>query len=305
MFPKLSVLSVALSLILAGCASQQSLTEQTQPMQDRLVGLEQALKAANEQSKSRDEVLGMRIDNLAKAVRALVLGEGKQHGRTEELATRLDKAEALGASLAERATRSESRIDDLAIRGKASSTEAAQADRASDRLAERTAQAERRLDDLSGTLSARLAAAERRLDGLSASVGEALALATQENIRIHGKEAFSVQLTEDKTLYPLNSPELGSQDIAKLDDLVARLAALNQEYHLDIQGHTDNIGTEDYNYELGKARADVVKRYLSEKKGISLNRISVISYGASSPQDRAGNRNRRIAIRVLVLKQAH
>ena len=103
-------------------------------------------------------------------------------------------------------------------------------------------------------------------------------------------------------MYPLNSPELGLQDTAKLDDLAGRLAKLEQEYHLEIQGHTDDIGSEDYKYNLGKARADVVKRYLSEKKGISINQMSVISYGADKPLNPAGNNNRRIFIRVLVLK---
>jgi len=299
MFPKLSALSVALSLFLVGCASQQSLTDQTQPMQDRLVALEQAIKTANEGSKSRDEALGMRIDGLAQAIKVLVANQGQHGSQSDRLAERMEKTEAQGKALAGRVGQAESRLDELAA---ATPTFERSADR-QQKLAERVALAEQRLDGQDTSLSARLAAAERRLDALTASVREALALATQENIRIHGKEAFSVQLTEDKTLYPLNSPELGSQDIAKLDDLIARLASLNQEYHLDIQGHTDNIGTEDYNYELGKARADVVKRYLSEKKGISLNRISVISYGASSPLDRNSSRNRRIAIRVLVLKQ--
>ncbi len=163
----------------------------------------------------------------------------------------------------------------------------------SDRLATQGEQSNR--------LDGRLTQAEQRLDGLSASVKEALALATQENIRINGKEAFTVSLTEDKTLYPINSPELGSQDAGKLDDLVGRLAKMDQEYHLEIQGHTDNIGTDDYNYELGKARADVVKRYLHEKKGVSLSRMSVISFGAANPVDRNSNHNRRILIRVLVL----
>lgn len=151
-------------------------------------------------------------------------------------------------------------------------------------------------------LNSEIDSLKREVKALAAAVKDALALASQENIRINGKEAFSVLLTEDKTLYPINSPELGSQDVAKLDDLVGRLAKLDQDYHLEIQGHTDNIGTEDYNYELGKARADVVKRFLHEKRAISLSRMSVISFGAGSPADRNSSHNRRIAIRVLVLK---
>lgn len=266
MFPKLGALSVLIPLTLAGCATQQSLTEQTLPLQDRLAGLERAIQSASEASQARDAALSREIEGLRGEVRRLSGRADEQAGQTSQLSARLDQAAAQGSALAERMSHAESRLDELAT-----------------------------------TLPGRLSQTEQRLDGLSAAVQEALALANQENIRINGKEVFSVMLTEDKTLYPINSPELGSQDIGKLDDLVARLAKLDQDYHLEVQGHTDNIGTEDYNYELGKARADVVKRHLHERKGISLSRMSVISFGAGSPLDRTSNRNRRILIRVLVL----
>jgi outer membrane protein OmpA-like peptidoglycan-associated protein len=266
MFPKLSVLSVLIPLALTGCASQKpplSLLDA-----DRFTTIERAAKASDEASKARDEAIERTVDALRGEVKALSGTLAEQGEQTGRLAARLDEMAARQSSLAERVT-----------------------------------QAELRLDELATTLPERLGVVEKRLDDLSAAVKEAMVLATQENIRINGKEIFSVVLTEDKTLYPINSPELGGQDVVKLDELVARLAELGQDYHLEIQGHTDNIGTDDYNYELGKARADVVKRYLSEKKGISLNRMSVISYGASTPLDRGSNRNRRIAIRVLVLNQ--
>lgn len=331
MSPRPILLSTLISLLFAGCATQQSLTEQTQPMQAQLDRLEQTIKALDEAGQVRYEALGNDIDGLKSAVKVLVARIDEQGGRTEQLSRRLDETAANAAGLAERAADTDGRIDKLATATRQAVEQAAENQRglaervtqselrldelatagkeASDagadeqgRLAERVTQAELRLDELATAMPERLAQAEQQLQALSGSVKEALALAAQENIRLNGKEAFSVILTEDKTLYPINSPELGSQDMAKLDDLVQRMGKLESDCHLEIRGHTDNLGTEDYNYELGKARAEVVKRFLHEKKGIPLGQMSAISFGANSPLDQNGHPNRRIAIRVLVPK---
>lgn len=159
-----------------------------------------------------------------------------------------------------------------------------------------------RLEQEQRALADRLVRDEQRLDALDTSVREALALASQEYLRLNGKEAFTVTLIEDRAMYPINSPELARGDLARLDELMGRLAGLGQAFHLEIQGHTDNIGPEDYNYELGKARAEVVKRYLHEHKGLPLSQMSVISFGTSRPIAPASMGNRRILIRVLVPK---
>ena len=117
--------------------------------------------------------------------------------------------------------------------------------------------------------------------------------------RIVGKVVHAVTLTDDKTLFPINSPVLGEKDMVKLDELAARVKAMGTWFHLQIQGHTDGFGSEDYNYELGRARAEVVKNYLNEKGGIPLLRMSVISYGASEAPNYSGNSNRRIVVHVL------
>jgi hypothetical protein len=70
-----------------------------------------------------------------------------------------------------------------------------------------------------------------------------------------------------------------------------------------VAGHTDNVGKEEYNYELGKKRADVVGRYLITQKKLDPMRVIPVSYGESnpasdnsSPQGRA--KNRRVEILV-------
>lgn len=150
------------------------------------------------------------------------------------------------------------------------------------------------------SLSERVSTLERQVSTLSAQMKDVLAYAGHEKIRLEGKEAFVVQLAGDKNLYPINRDEPPGQDLAKLDDLADRLGRMSQDYHLEIQGHAADIGPDDYTYALAKARAEAVVRYLHERKGIPLSRMSVISYGAGQPVDRYGQNNSRIVIRVLV-----
>lgn len=73
---------------------------------------------------------------------------------------------------------------------------------------------------------------------------------------------------------------------------------------LEISGHTDAIGSKNYNLLLGNNRAESVKRYLSEKFNISLGRMYTVSFGEfkplaenDSPKGRAANR--RVELRLL------
>ncbi len=212
------------------------------------------------------------------------------------LGTGLAGAESARQSLS---TRVDERLGDLARR---MTVQEGQVNELKD-VSARLGSTEQRLDTLATVLPARLSQMESEMGTLATLAQGAMELAAQEEIRAKGKVAFSVLLTEDKTLYPLNLSSLGSQDRAVLSDLVTRLGALDTNYHLEIEGHTDNIGVDDYNYHLGKARAEVVKRYLHETENIALSKMSVISYGATQPTDRHSRNNRRILIKVLVLDE--
>jgi outer membrane protein OmpA-like peptidoglycan-associated protein len=69
-----------------------------------------------------------------------------------------------------------------------------------------------------------------------------------------------------------------------------------------LEGHADWIGREAYNDQLGLARAETVKRYLTEQLGIPVERISVVTYGERNPVATNATRegraqNRRVVIR--------
>ncbi len=69
-----------------------------------------------------------------------------------------------------------------------------------------------------------------------------------------------------------------------------------------VAGHTDSVGAEEYNYELGQRRAERVAGYLVSKEGVDPTQVRVVSYGASKPiADNGTSRGRRSNRRVEIL----
>ena len=56
----------------------------------------------------------------------------------------------------------------------------------------------------------------------------------------------------------------------------------NPQTKVQVEGHTCDIGTAEYNLALGERRATSAKMYL-ERLGISPSRLSTISYGEERP----------------------
>lgn len=79
-----------------------------------------------------------------------------------------------------------------------------------------------------------------------------------------------------------------------------RVLAQNPDLRFEVQGHTDNVGTTDYNQALSQKRAISVKQYFVEK-GIAPSRLSTSGYGLTQPIDTntTGDgraRNRRVQL---------
>lgn len=74
-----------------------------------------------------------------------------------------------------------------------------------------------------------------------------------------------------------------------------------------IAGHTDSVGSDEYNYELGKKRAESVAKYLITKKRVDPMGVVSVSYGKTAPladnttvEGRAKNRR----VEILVYREA-
>ena len=75
----------------------------------------------------------------------------------------------------------------------------------------------------------------------------------------------------------------------------------NPELRIQIEGHTCNIGTAEYNLALGERRAHAVRDYLSSR-GINTDRFQTVSYGEERPKhDNAREETRRLNRRAALV----
>jgi len=83
-------------------------------------------------------------------------------------------------------------------------------------------------------------------------------------------------------------------EATRLLDEVVRALQDNADLHIEIEGHTCNIGTAEYNLALGERRANAVRDYLTSR-GISGDRLRAVSYGEERPKyDNSREETRRL-----------
>lgn len=149
----------------------------------------------------------------------------------------------------------------------------------------------------------KVAVVDTHVTQVEGTARDALERAKAAHKLAEGKFLYEMVLSDDSVKFPLDRHALSPEAQARLDELAERLKNENRNVYLEIQGHADATGEPDYNEKLGEARAEAVRRYLSQK-GIALNRMATISYGEEAPVAPNDNpegraQNRRVAIIVL------
>jgi OOP family OmpA-OmpF porin len=81
--------------------------------------------------------------------------------------------------------------------------------------------------------------------------------------------------------FEFNTAKVSAESYPILYDAVKTLLK-NTDIRVEIQGYTDNIGSESYNMKLSQQRADVIKDYL-KSKGVSENRLLARGFGETNP----------------------
>jgi peptidoglycan-associated lipoprotein len=115
---------------------------------------------------------------------------------------------------------------------------------------------------------------------------------------------YEVTLSEDQGNFKFGKTDLPDEAKARLDEIVNSLKADPKGIYIEIEGHTDNVGSPQINERVGMERAETVKRYLYEQHQVPLHKINVISYGEDKPVAPNNNRegraqNRRVVVRIL------
>ena len=85
-----------------------------------------------------------------------------------------------------------------------------------------------------------------------------------------------------------------------LDEAIKAMSE-NPELRLELEGHTCNIGTAEYNLALGERRAQAVRDYL-QSRGVGADRLRTVSYGEERPKhDNAREETRRLNRRAAMV----
>jgi outer membrane protein OmpA-like peptidoglycan-associated protein len=103
----------------------------------------------------------------------------------------------------------------------------------------------------------------------------------------------------DRTVnFAFNSADLTAEARKELDAVAETLNRPNvAKLDIVINGHTDSVGTPDYNQKLSERRAEAARQYLITQHGIDPNRLIAKGYGKSQlllPSDPSSELNRRV-----------
>jgi outer membrane protein OmpA-like peptidoglycan-associated protein len=117
------------------------------------------------------------------------------------------------------------------------------------------------------------------------------------------REARGLIVNLSDVLFDFNKATLKPGAKEKLSKLTGILLAYPGDYRIEIEGHTDSIGSDEYNFRLSESRAGAVRDYLLQA-GLPSNRIAAVRglgktrpvVGNDTPEGRQMNRRVEIVI---------
>jgi outer membrane protein OmpA-like peptidoglycan-associated protein len=83
--------------------------------------------------------------------------------------------------------------------------------------------------------------------------------------------------------FEFDSDRLTAQGKLDLDTFGEALVTGLRDTSVALEGHTDALGTDDYNQALSERRAQVARQYLVDGFGLSASRLSAVGMGKSNP----------------------
>src|SRR5262245_33882743 len=144
-------------------------------------------------------------------------------------------------------------------------------------------------------------AADKKADTANQGVQTANNRINTIETRINNLNDAYAEAGKETVTFTNNSSTLNAEAKAMLDKVAGDVSGQRSGYMLELQGFTDNRGSEQYNIGLSQRRVESVERYLVSKN-VPLYRISVVGLGEENPvadnKTRQGrSQNRRVEIR--------
>ena len=120
------------------------------------------------------------------------------------------------------------------------------------------------------------------------------------NIQVVAAPPPKKQYVFEDVFFDFDRYSLRPEATRVLDEAIAAMRD-DATLKLEIEGHTCNIGTAEYNLALGDRRANAVKDYLSSR-GVTADRLRTVSYGEERPKyDNSREETRRLNRRAALV----
>lgn len=112
----------------------------------------------------------------------------------------------------------------------------------------------------------------------------------------------NVTITLNNVFFDFDKTTLKPESYPELNRIVELLSE-QTGIQIELSGHTDAVGTEEYNLGLSNRRANAVRKYLLQK-GVDSNRIVAVYFGEAKPVDtnetpEGRKKNRRVEFKIL------
>jgi outer membrane protein OmpA-like peptidoglycan-associated protein len=208
------------------------------------------------------------------------------------------------------------RVDDTAILSEEAMSRATAAERSSRAAAEGRLEAESETAEARKEADAARHTANAALDAAAHARSEADRIRKEADAELERLEKALGQIAETRRTALGLVMNLGS-DYLKFDfdkaelrpedrELLSRIAGIlltSTDYTVSVNGHTDDVGSEEYNQKLSERRAQAVRDYLVEA-GVPADILSVTGHGKRRPlvpgtSEAARAKNRRVELGIV------
>lgn len=145
-----------------------------------------------------------------------------------------------------------------------------------------------------------IAANRSEINKLREAIANALNAFTEEELTVHQKDGKVYVSLDEKLLFKSGSAKVDRKGVEALKKLAAVLEK-NPDIGILIEGHTDDVGSADYNWDLSVKRATAIVKILQENSSIDPARFTAAGRGMYHPVERADTdearqKNRRTEI---------
>jgi outer membrane protein OmpA-like peptidoglycan-associated protein len=148
--------------------------------------------------------------------------------------------------------------------------------------------AQRALAIKDSLLAAQKAEAQKKLDALNSKAISVF------------RDARGTILSMSDILFETGKADLRQELRENLSAIGAILQSLLTDSYVIVEGHTDNVGSAEFNQKLSEQRAKAVMQYLIER-GVAANRLQAVGHGMDKPVANNGTKegqakNRRVEL---------